>query len=673
MRCTIAILTLAVLLALLPGAVLAIPAIQKVITMLNNLVTTLDAEAKDDEMKFGHFTQWCNNEMAETSGRIESEQAKIEDTQAVLASLYSKKGELETYKGKLESDIDLTKNQIAEATQKREEEHVNFVKEQTDFENAIASCEKAVELLAAHYGDGSGPAEAVKPEFMSLMETIRKSARALSVPLGSRQKALMHGAKALHRSNFLQLQGFGDTVNNDRYQASTGEANTIVDELKTLGQTFAEDKQSAIEEENKLQATYDSLMDTKSQMLTDLQKDWEGTSAKLQQTNGDIAQNEGVLARAEKMLADQQAYMSSLQENLKDMTEAYEHRQHDRKEETTAVNHALSVLDKYNTEFLQKQTNSGRKAQGKKGGIASKVGLRQCPGCLKASSMLMSKAKIFHSSMLEAAASASASLDALGDIIDKLDGLIVRIDAEAKHEKEHKEWCEKETGLTTKKRDDHSAIVDDLKAVLANLGEVVVEKDHGLGVNKDDRTDEEMTWDDREKLRSDEKQEFEVDLQEHQEAIAALNEAISILAKYYGSKKGAALLQGDPGRGGTAVKMISETRHEFEIGKETLETDEEEAITEFTEMKAVHVQTESDLTQEKDTLQVEKQTTEQQISQGEEDLDLNKGEVLSAKEYLNQLGKSCYPLMMRYDERVKLRNEEKQAIQDAIKVLKEEA
>merc|ERR1719420_2244239 len=120
--------------------------------------------------------------------------------------------------------------------------------------------------------------------------------------------------------------------------------------------------------------------------------------------------------------------------------------------------------------------------------------------------MLMSKAKIFHSSMLEAAASASASLDALGDIIDKLDGLIVRIDAEAKHEKEHKEWCEKETGLTTKKRDDHSQIVEDIKAILANLGEVVVEKDNGLGVNKVDTNDETVTWDDREKIRAEEKE-----------------------------------------------------------------------------------------------------------------------------------------------------------------------
>merc|ERR1719335_1641216 len=106
MRCTLPIVTLVVLCAMMPGAVFAIiPAIARVLTMLNNLVTTLDAEATDDEQKFGHFSAWCNNEMTETSGSIESLQAKIEDTSATLAALYSKKGELETSKAKLEADI----------------------------------------------------------------------------------------------------------------------------------------------------------------------------------------------------------------------------------------------------------------------------------------------------------------------------------------------------------------------------------------------------------------------------------------------------------------------------------------------------------------------------------------------------------------------------------------
>merc|ERR1719453_1086317 len=119
--------------------------------------------------------------------------------------------------------------------------------------------------------------------------------------------------------------------------------------------------------------------------------------------------------------------------------------------------------------------------------------------------------------------------------------------------------------------------------------------------------------------------------------------------------------------------MLSETRHEFEVGKETLEKEETEAQDEYTKDKAVYITTENDLDHQEDTLTVEKQTTEQQIDQNKDDLSANQDEVKSAENYLDRLGKSCYPLIARYDKRKQLRAEEKQAITDAIKVLREEA
>jgi len=119
--------------------------------------------------------------------------------------------------------------------------------------------------------------------------------------------------------------------------------------------------------------------------------------------------------------------------------------------------------------------------------------------------------------------------------------------------------------------------------------------------------------------------------------------------------------------------MLSKTRAEFEQAKVTIEKDEDEAIVEYSEDKSVHIKQENDLEHQEDTLTVEKQTTEQTIDQSKDDLTANTDEVHSAENYLDRLGKSCYPLIARYDQRKKLRAEEKQAIQDAIKVLREEA
>jgi hypothetical protein len=648
-----------------------IPAIQKVIQMLENLVTTLTEEGINDEKKWAHYEKWNFKSQEETEVKISDLQTQIEDTKAILGQLYATRGELTTEVNRLSSEVATTQNQITTATDKRNEEHSSYVIEQNNFNNAIAACSKAVEILSQHYGDGEQE-ELSKPGFMSLLNTylatIRQAAKGLDIKAHRKGHKLLKTTRP-QKLSFLQALG-----PNDRFQEKTGEALSIVDQVKILASTFSEDQQASMEDEARLQKLYNDLMAEKTQVLADLQAELAQKTKELNQCKQDIASNESKLAMYEKNLADEQAYLANLKEQHQIFGDAFRARKKDREDETAAVNQALGVLDKYNT-FLQVHSNTEGKNKGP-----------GCKQCSKAVSFLKSKARLFHSSLLDAAAMASMSSSALDEIISNLEGLITRIDEEQKFETEHKEWCEKETGLTTKKRDDHRYICDDLKAILANLGEVVEEKKTDLGINEGDQNDEEVTWDERDKLRVEEKDEYQHDLADHIEAINALNEAIDILAKYYASRdaKGASFAQLGNGMnakafaalfgpGGKVVGMLSETRHEFEVGKETLEKEEVEAVHEYTTDKSIHRKTESDLDHQEDTLTIEKQTTEEQIDQGKEDLTSNTDEVKSAENYLDRLGKSCYPLIARYDKRKELRAEEKQAIKDAIKVLREEA
>jgi len=392
-------------------------------------------------------------------------------------------------------------------------------------------------------------------------------------------------------------------------------------------------------------------MNEKRQVLADFTAELATKTKELQQCEEDIASNESKLAMSTKNLADAQEYLVSITEQFKTFSKAFANRKKDRNEETAAVQQALGVLDKYNT-FVQIDTKS----------IAKGV---QCKGCVIAVSFLKQKAKVFQSTLLEAAAMAASGSDAIDEIVKNLRGLIARMDEEQKFETEHKQWCEQEAALTTKKRDDHRGICDDLKRVLSNLAEVVEEKKYNIGLNERNQKNEADNFVERTKLRDEEKQEFQTDLNEHVEAITALNEAIDILAKYYASR--------DKGAGGKVVTMLSQTRAEFEQAKATLENDEQVAMAEYAEDKAVHVKTENDLTHQEDTLTVELQTANQQIDQNTGDLQSNVEEVASAENYLNRLGKSCYPLISQYEKRMQFRAEEKQAVLDAVKVLQEEA
>merc|ERR1719453_566412 len=136
------------------------------------------------------------------------------------------------------------------STVQRTQEHENYVQEQLDFDNSIAACEKAVELLSKFYGDGK-PKESTRPAWMSLMSTVQK--------LHLVAKATNHpSAKALgvflqqHSSTAQPNPGMRGSTLNTNYEVQTGDALSIVDQVKGLSSTFAEDKESSMDQESEL-------------------------------------------------------------------------------------------------------------------------------------------------------------------------------------------------------------------------------------------------------------------------------------------------------------------------------------------------------------------------------------------------------------------------------------
>jgi uncharacterized protein YcgL (UPF0745 family) len=650
--------------------VAVLPAIKKVVTMLDNLVTMMDSEGAEDEKKVAHFVQFCDGEKSAANAKISEMQTKIEDTNAALVDLGSQKQELDATVAKLNGQIDTETSQINDATEKRKAENAAFTKEQIDFENAIAACGKAVTLLASHYGSGE-TTPAAKPDYLSLLATIRKSVDNL-------RTSSRHATLVVNANRSLQML---QQPNNNVYQESSEESGNIVDQIKLLSSTFAEDKMSAVDEEARLQKSFDNLIGKKNQLLSSLILERDTQQADLNSVNQNIAEQSSALKMAEDTLADQQTLLASVTKQQSQAEEMFKVRKADREAELAAVKKGLEILEKVS--FVQSDN-----VESDGGKVLLTLRKRQpmtpCQQCARVAAMLRQKSTVYHSSVLAAAAATSMGSDAIGDVINNLKDLITRIDQEQKTEKEHKDWCEQETGLTTAKREDHSGVVTQLTGIMADLKEVIKEKDLALDENAENIHDEDDYFDEQVEMRSEAKGEFEEDLQDHLDAIQALNEAIEILANFY-AKRNAKLIQtpavGRPIKqsflqksmqpsGGKAVQVMSEIRGEFEHAKGNLESDEKEAVETFTVLKEQHMKTDSDLHVDKNTITVEEQTAEQQLDTAEHDKENNEGEVAAADQYLNQLGKSCYPLMMHFDERTRLRKEEKEAIKDAIKVLR---
>jgi len=684
--------------------------IDRVIKMLQNLITEMDAEQAQDDAQFKEFSAWCTKQQADTQASINRLQKSIEELEAALAELYSQKGELEEDIKRLKEEIKTTRQQIKQAQDKRAEEHTAFVKEQSDFDTSIAACNKAIEILKAHFGDGVVES-AQKPAFMSLLQvaqTLREFVSHRGLKVGQGVQSFLEQPTVSSMSN--------------RYEASTGEGLNIVDQMRVLGETFMEDKQSAIDEENRLAKLFAGLMKEKQELLASLIAERDSQQAVLDSVNQTISEKETAKAADEAELKDEQEYLSQTKKTCDDTAALYQMRTKDRALEKTAVGEAIRVLGgSAGEELVQWSKRRPEDFLQISKEVRTRLFSRGCPVCRKAATMLQESAKQMKSGILATAAAATMGSEAVQDVIAALDTLIDRLKEDAKMEKEHKDWCEDEISEATQKKEHAQAMVAELEENIADMTEVIAEKSgsiqdtaseeakvddihkphpehhvRGEGDNVKaavDTTD--RNFDEAAHFRHEENMAFEKEHDDYKEALAALNQAIDILSKFYAAKKKGASsmvqVREDEGiapraiapgvfddvyesKGGSGViEMIATVRGEFEHGMKDLIMAEEKAAADFEKVKAEYQKTLNDLLSALNLLIVQRHQAQEAKSGFEEDKKEQEDEVASETAYLLQLSGSCSSLLEHYTERVQMRNDEKAAIKKAIDVLENEA
>jgi chromosome segregation ATPase len=667
--------------------------------MLQNLIAQIDTEVASDEQDYNNFMTWFDTQSKATSSSIGMLSSRLQELAAVLADLRSRQHKLSTEVARLNAEISETQDQIQQAQDKRKQEHESFVQEQLDFDNSIAACNKAVEILQAHYGDGK-PKESTRPDWMSLMQSLQTTRR-VSAKLSAKHiklTALLEAAMKQTQSE-AQTPGMRGSTMFTKYEGRGEEAQGIVGQVQQLAATFSEDKQSSIDQENELVEAFNTLMKEKTEQLTSLISQRDTQQAVLTQVNQEIGENENAEATAKATLQDEQAYLSRIQQQESDTTAMYKQRTHDRQEEKTAVSMAIKVLTKEDPGpgfLLQLRSEKVRKA--------SNVMMPMCRNCARAAALLKQKASIFKSELLATAAMTTGSGEALAPVIQQLQDLIHRLEEQQHAEEEHKAWCENELAETNRAKMHHETLVAELKQKIEDSEAVIVEKKQAIADTMDaiKTADEENA--EAERVRAKEKADFETELADYKDSIAALNQAIDILASFYRDQSlvqtndapfsfaqvsqvpvpGAAdradvpemaTLTGSYERkgGGHVVKILKTTREDFQTGQKNLEAEEAQAVADFEAAKAAYQKSRADLVDAGNRYAAELQTAQLALAQYQTDLSSNEEKVMSLTTYLGQVGASCNMLIENFDERTRLRNEEKEAITQAVGILQSAA
>jgi len=661
-------------------SVAAAPAFDSVLTMLQNLITQIETEEQSDQQDYSNYQAWFTQQSDATSASISMLESRLQELGAVIADLTSRQHRLSTEVANLNAEIAHEQAQVDAARIKRTEEHDSFVKEQLDFDNSIKACEKAVELLTAHYGDGK-PKESTRPAWLSLLNTLKTVQR---VAVAAKHPAAKHIAAFLQQPDFFNANGA--SLHNE-HKDSTGEALSIVEQVQGLAATFAEDKQSSIDQEQELSAAFDKLMEQKTGIINELTTQRDQQQSVLNQVNQELGENQNAEATAKATLQDEQAYLSAITQQEKDTSALYEQRQADRQAEKTAVSGAIKVIASYAPKALLQVKRSAVVRKAKTG---LKLRIDGCPACHKVSQMLLSESKSLGSQLLATAAMTTGSGDALAPVVQQLTDLVQRLVEQQHAEEEHKSWCEKELSETAATKAHHEQLVEEFKAKIEETQAIIAEKqqaiaDTAAAIEEADKGFQEIT-----EVRKKAKEDFEVELQDYRDAITAINQAIDILADFYRDANAELVQVGQvpvPGaadraaaptmatqsydkKGGSRVVVtLKETRQDFEEGAKHLQDQEDQQVADYNAAKATYEKTRADLVDAGNRFSAELQGAQLALAQAQTDLAENEDKVAAATTYLGQVGASCNALIQNFDMRTKLRAEEKAAIEKAIGIL----
>lgn len=603
------------------------PAIKTAIEMLNKMKVDSEARKNQESVQHNEYLAFAEGTLANTATQIEEHNNLIGEKdlcmQGETAAISAQSDEIEK-QDKLIADMN---GNINAATKVREINHKWYTKHHTDASETLDALEMAKQILEQEH-------------FNTDANTLLQ----------------MFPAEARERAAALVQQAQNDdrlTHGNDRIHASA--LQPILDLIKQLRQEFTQQRRDVEAEEQQAVNAYEALMADMKQGLANAEERFADAQKAKADAQAKRSQCKETKSATETLLADVMEFSATLTAERDAKDKDFKVSQQLLEDELHAIATAIQVLSEQLTSpatgFAQLRASAPTR-------ISRAVSYIQSEGVRQHSTLL--------SQLAEKALSTATDADPFKTVKEMIFKLISKLNQEANEEAQHKGWCDKEMGTNkntrnAKERDveNTQADMDELSAKIAELTQFIAELSNDLSNLATQKAE-------AEELRKKSKDEHDVTIADAKQARQAINEAITILKNFY-AKAGNATGQQEAGSGVISMletivtdctRLESKTEQEEEAEDEAHETFMHEAKKSETVKSEQKSQAENDLSDAK--------TRYEQVS---EDNRIAKEGYDEAMEYYAKLKPVCVVQPVSYEERVQGRNEEIDALREALEIL----
>jgi uncharacterized protein YoxC len=659
----------------LAGVTNAVTPIEKVISMMNEMVTKGTAAKQEEEVKFSTFNQWCQNSIGSKQRAIDKQTDTIQNLNAEIEKCKSDIRQFTDRIEELDEDVGRWKKDQKAATAVREREAADFKATVTDYVESLDALGGAIAVL--------------KKQDVNRAQASLLQLRALPlVPIETKRALTL----------FLQqpvADSVPDAMPNDYLEKSAPEASGyefqsggVVDMLTKLEDEFKTKKMELEEEETKAQHAFAQIIQQLSDNTENANHEINKKTTLRAETQQAQSDAEGDLAATMHERDEDRTYKADTEALCALKKEDFEARQKLRAEEIEAIKKAIEIIssgavagagEKHLPSLLQIRNK-------RQPALAQLRSTGQAPLQKQISEFLSERAQQSGSTLLAQVAEHCAS-DPFNKVKKMIKDLISKLEQEATEEAEHHGWCQ--TELTTnkqtrdKKTEEVNVLTSEIEELTATISQLttdvadLTEALKALAADVAETTAE----------RSANKAENEQAISDAKAAQTAVEAAMAVMKDFYAKAAEATALAQVKGpaedapetfdkpytgllpEGGNVVDFLEVILSDF--SRLESETSAQES-TENEEYKTYMFESKKDQALKENEKKLKSGTLTQKQSalhSAQEELTLTQTALNKAVAYYEKLKPTCVDTGISYSERVKRRESEIQSLQEALKIL----
>jgi cell division septum initiation protein DivIVA len=638
----------------------AVTPVQKVIQLMEGMMTKGKEEKHAEQVQFAAYKQFCDDTTVEKTRAIKEAEETIAILKADIQEYTATAAQLTKEIAAHDEDISVWTGDMKAATKVREMEKADYDAMHKDYSESVDALTRAIAVLKKQSHDRAQAGSLVQVSALNSLSLIPKEAK-----------------QAIDA--FLQQDpDEGLAVSAPEAEGYEFQSHGIIEMLEKLLDKFIAERTALEKEEMNTKHNFDMLIQDltaqKEQAIADRTEKSETKAKKLQAK----ADAEGSLQDTTTTMEADKKYLADTTATCEQKAADFESRQQLRAEELEAIAKAIEIIssgavagnaEKHLPALVQKSKALAMLRSETSNQIVQ----------AKVAQFLQDRASQLNSRVLSALA-VRVTADPFKKVKKMIKDLIVRLMEEANEEAEHKGWCDTELSTNEQTRKEKTeavetlhAEIDQLEASIAKLTEDISEL--SKAVAELDAAMSEAT-----ELRTKEKATNEETIKDAGEAQTAVAQALTVLKEFYAKAGDATALIQQPeifdspykGMGaenGGVVGMLEVIESDFARVEADTKSSEAAAQKEYDSFM-----TDSKVDKEAKSTDIEHKTAKKQdesqaLTVKKEDLEGTQKELDAALAYFDKLKPSCVDAGVSYEDRVSRRKEEIESLQEALRIL----